>query len=295
MEKYIITDLIMESAFMRQNKIVGNNDTYSERNYGEICVCKLNVTTQEQKNEYGCDMGRYVTIFAPKISKDHSCYDTLLDLTATELKHLVSFYLSKASAKMTILIAGLGNRRIVSDAVGPLTVDRLSVTRHVKLVDPQDFENMHCPTVSVVECGVLGKTGIESSECVRATAKEIGADLVIAIDSLAAKETGRLMSVIQMTDRGIMPGAGIGNRRSALNKKTVGIPVIAIGVPTVISTSTVIACALSECGYDKLSEKITERLDIGKQLFVSPKECDLAVDEVSELLAKAIDKALLGI
>ena len=148
--------------------------------------------------------------------------------------------------------------------------------------------------LSAISPGVLGETGIETLELIRGAVRSVRPDLVIAVDALAARSCSRLATTVQISDSGIVPGSGIGNHRTAITMETLGVPVISVGVPTVVVSSTLVWDALREAGIDEVSSTLRAVLDNGKRFFVSPKESDLISDAVSELLAGAISEAFVG-
>lgn len=155
-------------------------------------------------------------------------------------------------------MAGLGNRYIASDAIGPLAVRDITVTRHIKELDPALFGSLGSATVSAIAPGVIRQTGIEAVEIIRGAAENVSPGLIIAIDALAAKSIDRLAVTVQLSDTGIAPGSGIGNARKAIDRATLGIPVISVGVPTVVDSSTLIYDMLNLAGrrrHPRLREK----------------------------------------
>lgn len=192
-----------------------------------------------------------------------------------------------------ILVAGLGNAAMTPDAIGPETLRRLTVTRHLRGYDESLFAALGCCELAAISPGVLGQTGMESGELVRCAAGLVKPHLVVAVDALAARSVDRLSSTVQITDRGISPGSGIGNRRRALDKAALGCPVMGVGVPTVVDSSTLVLDALEKAGisFETFSPALTEVLEGGRSFFVSPKDCDEVVTLTSRLLARALDEA----
>ena len=192
-----------------------------------------------------------------------------------------------------VLVVGLGNAHMTPDAIGPGTVRRMTVTRHLKAHDEALFGALGCCELSALAPGVMGQTGMESGELVKLAAKLTEAQLVVAVDALAARSCARLTSTIQLSDRGIAPGAGIGNHRMAINRETVGCPVLGLGVPTVVDSSTLVRDALEQAGVDPsaLPEKLNEVLESGRSFIVSPRDSDEAVELTCRLLAGALDLA----
>ena len=201
--------------------------------------------------------------------------------------------IASLSADFSIFVAGLGNSKIISDAIGPETVERISVTRHIKDKSLNLFNQLKMCTVSALSPSVMGKTGIESSEIIKATIEKISPDIIIIIDALAARSVDRLARTVQISNTGITPGAGIGNFRSELSRQTVGIPVISIGIPTVVDSSVLAFDMLSASGISSIPQSITDRLDSMDNFFVTPKEIDVIIEKSAILLSKALDKVFV--
>lgn len=188
----------------------------------------------------------------------------------------------------SVLLVGLGNPAITPDAIGPLVAKQTLATRHLRKLSPEHFANFRA--VSVLQTGVLGTTGVESAELVKAFAKEFAPDRVIVVDALASRKFSRVCRTVQLADTGIVPGSGIANARAALNRETLGVPVVALGVPTVVDAGTLAADILEETGGDSnLAEKF---LSLGKDMFVTPKEIDSQVADIAKVMAYAVNAAL---
>ena len=179
-----------------------------------------------------------------------------------------------------MLVAGLGNHNITPDAIGPKTVELTLSTRHVADSMPEfDFR-----PVAAIAPGVMGQTGIETGDVIRSVCSEIGAACVIAVDALASMSTHRLARTVQICDTGISPGSGVGNKRAELSQKTLGVPVIAIGVPTVVDAQTIV--------YDAVGENAEVSKELLSGLMVTPREIDSLISGVSKVLALSIGRAL---
>ena len=186
------------------------------------------------------------------------------------------------------LVVGLGNRAMTPDAVGPLSLDSVLVTRHLVSAMPRHFAGFR--PVAAFRTGVLGLTGVESAETVRGLAAEVKPALIIAVDALAARRVNRMCTTVQLTDTGIVPGSGVGNHRAALNRETLGVPVLSIGVPTVVDAATLAADLLEEAGIPELDET---RLRHGKApLMVTTRDIDQQVRELSKVVGYGINWAL---
>ena len=294
MKNYLNTNLIIESSYYKDDAYF--SDIAEERVNGikiERCVLK-NSKPSFMGNFVD---GHYVTIELPELSEilPIQTEDTVTVLS-NELRALVKSSCNKEINKaLSVLIVGIGNRHITPDSIGPLVVEKLSVTRHLAVLSKRVFDSIGSCKVCAISCGVMGETGIESLDIIKGVLSRIHVDVVVAVDALAARETRRLSRVVQLCDTGISPGAGVGNRRQTIDKAALGVPIIAIGVPTVISAATMVADAFMEAGIEA-EEKITSSvLDNCKQLFVTPKNCDSISESVSAIIARGIDKTFCGI
>ena len=192
-----------------------------------------------------------------------------------------------------ILIAGLGNRHITADALGDEVVGMITVTRHVK-ANRELFGLLGGREISAIAPGVLGETGIETAKLVAGAVRAAKPQIVVAVDALAARSTDRLATTVQLGSSGISPGSGIGGRRLAINEETLGVPVIALGVPTVVDSSTLVTDALEKAGMTGITEELRHVLESGRSFFVTPKETDTIIKELAELSARAITLAFSG-
>lgn len=218
----------------------------------------------------------------------------MASLLARELRRMAAAMLGQeADASSRVLVVGLGNAHMTPDAIGPETVRRLTVTRHLKEHDPALFQALDCCEIAALSPGVLGQTGMESGELVKCAVELIRPDLVVAVDALAARSVERLSATVQIADGGIAPGAGIGNRRMALCRDTLGCPVMSLGIPTVVDSSTLVWDALEQAGMvgEGLPDALSAVLERGRSFIVSPKDCDEMVELSARLLARALDEA----
>ena len=191
----------------------------------------------------------------------------------------------------TALVVGLGNRAMTPDAVGPQTLDHLLVTRHLLRAMPQQFSGLR--PVAAVRTGVLATTGLESAELVRGAAETVRPDFIVAVDALAARRMARVCATIQISDTGIAPGSGVGNRRMALNQDSLGVPVFAVGIPTVVDGATLAADLMEEAGVPELDpEALRGR---GQPLMVTPQDIDARVRDLSKVVGYALNWALQGL
>lgn len=242
------------------------------------------------EKETGRRAGRYATLHCGKIwllDKEESTR------TAKAIASVLASFIEAATGKMpghdcSVLIAGLGNRFITPDSIGPRTTDLVTVTRHAG--DEHLPAILGCASVSALAPGVLGQTGIEAASLVADAARAAQAQAIIAVDALAARSTARLATTIQIADTGIQPGSGIGNCRAAITKESCGVPVIALGVPTVVDSSTLVWDALEKAGIDSPCEELIRVLEDGRGYVVSPRESDQIASSVSALLAAALNR-----
>ena len=256
----------------------------------------VKIDSRQEAERLGRPMGSYVTL---------SCPQTMT--IALDMRRALSRELASAIREMlpgnakTVLVAGLGNRSVTPDALGPKTVERVLVTRHMEGCLPADV-SARLKSVCALAPGVLGVTGIETAEVLRGMTAHVRPDAVIAVDALAARNSARICSTIQIADTGIAPGSGVGNHQKALTEETLGVPVIAVGVPMVVYASTIACDALSDLirsggGSDADEEKLTacvmrvvsQRLG---DLIVTPREVDALVERMAGILAEGINLAL---
>ena len=284
------TDLACEAEATHDREKAGT--AYQEETVRDFRVARLTVKDATGERTTGKRQGEYVTVFCdlicdiPEVQFEH-----LTEVVAEEIGALAESVLGKRPT--CVLVAGLGNREITADSIGPRTVDRLTVTRHIEQHNKKLFDSFCKVPLCAVAPGVLGQTGIETAEMIRGICDHAAPDLVIAIDALAARSTARLGATVQISDSGIFPGSGIGNRRSEISRDTLGIPVIAVGVPTVVNSATLVYDALQNAGYTEMDESIERVLREGESFFVSPRQSDRISDSVSQLLSAAIDSLFL--
>ena len=267
---------------------------YSEKSKGDLRLCRLDISDTELSKKYGRDIGTYMTVFCQKVwLMTEEQAQNAAESIGEELRNMLKKATKKDMSKdFTALVVGLGNSDITPDSIGPRTVARLTVTRHVKDISPSIFNDIGQCSVAAISPGVLGQTGIETLDVIKGTVKSIKPDAVIAVDALASRSCERLATTVQISDNGINPGSGIGNLREGINNQSLGVPVIALGVPTVVDSSTLVYDALERAEISDISDKLRSVLDNGRGFFVSPKESDVIATSVSSLLAEAIDASL---
>ncbi len=280
------TDLAVEA---RELASAGSGEIEGVKN---ICrtVGDFQITEITIENETGSRLlekpcGKYVTVEMP----DEVDFDKGVSVISQELLRILPQSCKK------VLVIGLGNENVTPDALGPETVKSIVVTRHLQEDLSEVFEKNSVSTVSAIAPGVMGQTGIESAEIIKSLINCIKPDAVITIDALCARRLSRLARTVQITDTGLKPGSGIGNTRAELSKQTLGVPVIAMGMPTVVSAVTLTAdiMALLSGEHDKRDDiyHAVEK-NIGLDLFVTPKEVDSLVSQCGKILAMAINLSL---
>ena len=279
------TDLIIEADSLEAGTVV-NEKIISNKNVELRGVAvkevwnaerSIKITTVQIRTEDGAKamerpIGTYITMELPELLQEE---EELKEKAEKELeKQLRALFQGKTAEH--ILVVGLGNREVTADAIGPLTVEQLFVTRHLFSKEKKASEQLKkYRQISALVPGVMAQTGMETMELLRGIVEETHPDMVLVIDALAARSPKRLNTTIQLTDTGISPGAGVGNNRKELNETTLGCPVIAIGVPTVLDAVTI------------AREDVVEDV---MYLFVMPRNIDSSVQYISELLAGGINR-----
>ena len=243
----------------------------------------VTISTKAGEGAIGKPKGTYVTVeLGSVLRREKGSFDGAVACIADYLRGML-----KLPNRLPVLVAGLGNREVTPDAIGPLTADHILVTRHMVAAVPETFGEFR--PVSATVPGVLGTTGVESAETVRALVERIGAAAVIVVDALAARDTGRLCSTLQISNTGISPGSGIGNRRNALDQKTIGCPVIALGVPTVTDAATMASDLFQRAGMEVEEEQLRK---VSTGMIVTSGDIDRRVREIARVLAYSINGAL---
>ena len=261
-----------------------NGPEYCEEEIENCTVCRLNISDKELSKKYGKELGKYTTVFCESIFlMDRYTLTSTALIIARELKEMILEIVEKNIDDCKVLIVGLGNIDITADALGPLAIKNINVTRHLKVLKNELTE------VSAIAPGVLSQTGIETVEIVKAVASCISPDVIIAVDSLAARNAERIGATVQISNNGISPGTGIGNYRKSINHHTVGCPVIALGIPSVVASSLMVFDVLVSAGMENFDDVLVDKLKEKKNLYVTPKECDEILNKSVKLLSKAIN------
>ncbi|MEG1993047.1 MAG: GPR endopeptidase [Acetivibrio sp.] len=289
----IRTDLALEvkESFPKDNVEIKGVILEEEERDG-IKITTLEIKDEQGSKAMGKPMGTYITIEIGELEEERE-----------RLCKIISHYLLKLMGKREekhICVAGLGNRQVTPDALGPKVVDALFATRHLIREFGKEFKEEHqMEALSAIAPGVMAQTGMESEEILKGIAKETKPDFFIVVDALAARSIKRLNHTIQITDTGISPGAGVGNNRKALNEESLGRKVIAIGVPTVVNAATIVEDRIREAMENQgIKEEEVERFLVEMNektltdLFVTPKDIDEAVNGISEIIAEACNQLI---
>lgn len=257
---------------------VSIEETYDEEK--DIRVTTVNIETENGAKAMGKPIGTYITLEAPQMSEpDEDYHREISEKLAEHLRQLLG-----TESEKSVLVVGLGNREVTPDALGPETVGNLLITRHiVREYGKAALGKEKVHQVSGIVPGVMAQTGMETFEIVKGVVEETKPDVVIAIDALAARSTKRLNRTIQISDAGIHPGSGVGNHRNSLTKESLGIPVVALGVPTVVTASTIVYDATGN------ADAITPSLN---GMFVTPKDIDETIKRLSFTISEALNIAL---
>ena len=229
-------------------------------------------------------MGTYLTLEADRLSKaDDEYHSEISEELARQIRKLMGEMIGwKEEDLPSDLVVGLGNRAITPDALGPKVHDHTLVTRHLVEGCPEHFGGFR--PVATLSAGVLGTTGMESGELVQAVCRRLEPACVVAVDALASRSLKRLCRTVQLSDTGIAPGSGVGNHRAALDRASLGVPVLAVGVPTVVDGATLAADLLGTAELPPLGE--------GRDMLVTPKDIDSQVSDLAKVLGYGIGLAL---
>ena len=320
-EKYNIrTDLALEEKERFESDQVEVQGVVLEEEYDkerEIRVTTVRIETENGAKTMGKPVGTYLTIEAPNLSSpDEGIHREVSEELAKYLIEVMEKIIPESEHDKEVLVIGLGNRQATPDALGPYVTDNLNVTRHIvkeygKYAAP---EEMNC-VVSAIVPVVMAQTGMETAEIIKGVVRETKPDLLIVIDALAARNSRRLNRTIQIADTGINPGSGVGNYRNAITKETIGVPVIAIGVPTVVDAVTIVSDTMENLlsaletseslkgvglvlggyseaeKYELIKELIAPNLN---SMFMTPKDIDETVKRLSYTISEGLNLAFSG-
>ena len=280
------TDLALEARELwqesaeRTTRLSGVKATKTKRE--GYPVTRVDILDQRGERALGKPQGSYLTIDLTTFwQRKSDFFERAVRAVGSQLRELLP-------EEGPVLVIGLGNEAMTPDAVGPLAADNVLITRHLIAAMPKHFAGFR--PVAVFRTGVLGTTGVESAEAVRGLVAEVQPALVIAVDALASRRVGRVCATVQLSDTGIIPGSGVGNHRAALNRETLGVPVLAVGIPTVVDAATLAADLLEESGVENID---SESLRGGGQtLMVTTQDIDRQVRDLSKVIGYGINWAL---
>lgn len=320
-EKYNIrTDLALEEKERFESDQVEVQGVVLEEEYDkerEIRVTTVRIETENGAKTMGKPVGTYLTIEAPNLSSpDEGIHREVSEELAKYLIEVMKKIIPESEQDKEVLVIGLGNRQATPDALGPYVADNLNVTRHIvkEYGKYAALEEMNC-VVSAIVPGVMAQTGMETAEIIKGVVRETRPDLLIVVDALAARNSRRLNRTIQIADTGINPGSGVGNYRNAITKETIGVPVIAIGVPTVVDAVTIVSDTMENLlsaletseslkgvglvlggyseaeKYELIKELIAPNLN---SMFMTPKDIDETVKRLSYTISEGLNLAFSG-
>lgn len=305
------TDLAIETTEMlgQGNSPIDGVEIKVYKENDDITMTWVEITNKKGEEQMGRPIGSYVTIESNAMKENATdIHEDIIKVMSSALSKLCNL-----KENSSVLVAGLGNRFITPDALGPQVINRILVTRHLKNTVPKEIENS-VRSVSAISPGVMGITGIETGEILKGIAEKVKPDLIIAIDALAARRFSRINTTIQMANTGVAPGAGIGNKRLILDEKFLGVPIIAIGVPTVVDAATLVNDTM-----DFILDSMVEKASTGNQfystlkkldrnekyniisellnpyednMFVTPKEVDAVINRLAYIISNSINIAL---
>ena len=276
------TDLAVEAIENHKTAAALPHVRQSGRTLEGFAVHEVRILSEDAAREIGKPQGRYLTLeLDALICREEDAFPRACKALSTLLRELLPH-----PNDGPVLIAGLGNRMITPDAIGPQTADHVIATRHLVAQSPAIFADWR--PVSALAPGVLGQTGVETGEVICGVLDRVRPAAVIAVDALAAGRLSRLLRTVQLADTGITPGAGVGNARAALNEETLGVPVIAVGVPTVVDGAT-LAHEISS----QLGQPACEALDdLSQPVMITTRDIDREIADISRMIGYAVNMAL---
>ena len=319
-EKYSVrTDLALEEKERFESDNVEISGVVLEEDYDEtleIRITRVKIETENGAKAMGKPAGVYLTLEAPNLAvPDEDYHREISEKLADHMEELLHEN-HLTGRDISVLVVGLGNRQVTPDALGPYVADNLCVTRHIVREYGKYAMGMErAQLVSAIVPGVMGQTGMETLEIVKGVVTETKPDLVIAVDALAARNSRRLNRTIQIADTGIHPGSGVGNHRNGLTRETLGIPVIGIGVPTVVDAATIVSDTMENLiqametsetlkgmgevlkmynnaeKYELVKELISPHLN---GMFVTPKDEDEMVKQISYTISESLNLLFAG-
>lgn len=303
------TGLAVEAVKIASEKGAVDGIVSTEEQKEGITISRVEVLNEQGEQACGKKKGHYITLDLENMSSGSGEeFLKKIDVVAEEIKSL-----AKLAEGDNVLIAGLGNTKVTPDALGPKTVDNIMVTRHLKEHLPDFFNEAKLRDVAAIAPGVLGQTGVETAEIIKGVTAKINPKVVIVIDALASRRLKRLATTIQISDTGITPGGGVGNERAEISQNTLGVPVISIGVPTVVDAATLASDVIDET--IKMAEQ-QNRSDLNMppafkdenksnimrdaltpydlNLVITPKDIDSIITAAAKTVGYSINRALQG-
>lgn len=273
------TDLAVEARELLKKDWEGTD--YFTQKQGDVTLTRLRIKTRQAAQKMGKPEGTYLTFDVPPFSDDFRNPEDRILFISRELSSLLP-------EEGLVLVAGLGNTEITPDNLGPKTAKGVLATRHItgELARSVGLEGLR--PVAVLAPGVLGQTGIETGELLYSITRRLHPSALIVVDALASRRLERLGCTVQVSDTGISPGSGVGNARPEINRQTMGVPVVSVGVPTVVDAMTLASDLLGR-QERVLEEKVSPR---GEPMVVTPREIDLLIDRAARLVSMAINHAL---
>ncbi len=252
-----------------------------------VQVTHVQITTKNGAKAMGKPIGTYITLEADHLTEpDEDYHREVSEVIAKQLRQLLPDFKEEKS----ILVVGLGNRDVTADALGPEVVDHLNITRHMlRQFGHAAYACEKIHAISSIVPGVMGKTGMETAEIIRGVVDSTNPDVIVVIDALAARSTRRLTRTIQITNTGIQPGSGVGNHRNSLTEESLGVPVIAIGVPTVVDAATIVNDAIGHLHQD--DPGLQNIFHDMHNMYVTAKDIDSTIKRLGFTLSEALNIA----
>lgn len=277
------TDLAIEAHELHDEEI--RDVEYSREESAGLLIERLDVKSKRAGQMLRKEAGRYVTLSLPPLTDNVRDTDKRIEVISSEIRRLLP-------VNGMVLVVGLGNVNITPDALGPKVASKVLATRHISGEVARSTGLWRLRAVAVLQTGVTGQTGIETEELILSVVKKIKPTAVIAVDALASRSLKRLGCTLQISDTGIAPGAGVGNHRVKLSEETLGVPVIAVGIPTVVDATTLVCDLVSgddEREQQILCDKVSPK---GRTMVVTPREIDLLIERASNLVSLSINMSL---
>ena len=285
----IRTDLALEAKehLEKGREEMGGIRVREERDEAHrIYTTTVHIDTENSAKAIGKPTGCYITMEVPEMMDEDEGYHREISVYLAEKIRKI-----RKRDKGAVLLVGLGNRNVTPDALGPSVMDNLKITRH--LAREYGFLEGKSTQVSALIPGVMAQTGMETLEIIKGVISQTQPDTVFVIDALAARSIKRLNRTIQISDAGIHPGSGVGNNRCRISRETLGVPVIAIGVPTVVDAATIVCDAMEQTGLrEEQLQQFREKMSPGlRTMFVTPKDIDETVKRISYTISEGLNLA----